>query len=244
MWISDLHLGSRRARAAALLDFLRRHEAENLFLVGDIIDHHADCGGWGWSAVQGAVIDELRTWLRRGTRIELIAGNHDFDPAPALRLLGLRETASEMVYRTAEGRNMLVMHGHQFDQTFASDQRSRHGRRRGATVELDRWRSPDGHDQLRRSLARRVYGRLWGAMRPALDERAIYAAVRAWHADGIICGHTHRAEQRLIGPLWYINDGDWVESCTALVEGLDGALRLIRWRPSAEVEAGLAQAAI
>jgi UDP-2,3-diacylglucosamine pyrophosphatase LpxH len=248
IWISDLHLGTRRSRAATLLDFLRRHEAENLFLVGDVIDGGNDCAGWFWSASQQAVVEELRAWSRRGARVELLAGNHDLDPDLAQGLLGLGTDASEMVYRTAEGRMMLVTHGHQFDQPLTSRRRWHGGGANNVAIRLDDWSADDSaaSDQPPRSVASRVFRRLRRVARAftTLDEHAIYDAVRARRADGIICGHIHRAEQRLIGPVWYINDGDWVESCTALVEGRDGALRLIRWRPSrAEADVGFARIA-
>jgi len=108
IWISDLHLGARQSRAAALLDFLRSHEAENLFLVGDVIEDGNAGAQWCWSANQQAVIEELRAWSRRGSRVELLPGDHDRDPTLAARLLGLRVRASELVHRTGEGRIMLV----------------------------------------------------------------------------------------------------------------------------------------
>ena len=87
-----------------------------------------------------------------------------------------------------------------------------------------RWEQP-------RSLSAYLRHRVKGVVQylTDFDDRAVFERVRGHRADGLICGHTHRAEQRLIGPIWYINDGDWVESCTALVEDHTGALRLLRW---------------
>ena len=116
IWISDLHLGTRRCRAGELLEFLNHHEADNLYLVGDIVDGWVTGPPWHWSREQGAVVQTITSWHRRGVRVVFLPGNHDevsIDLAHAL--LGPLPIASQLIHRTAEGRRMLVIHGHQFD---------------------------------------------------------------------------------------------------------------------------------
>ena len=237
IWISDLHIGTRRFQAEALLDFLNRHIAENLFLVGDIIDGWNHGPTWYSSAAQDAVVAELRRWVREGTRVELIPGNHDVNPELAEKLLGLRTGEPELLYRTGEGRKMLVIHGHQFDRAMAGGRWWPGGQTYAVAMRINEWyrRDPDIAGPQERILSKFFRYRLRRAVQyfTDFDDRAIVEAVHQRKADGIICGHIHRAEQRLLGPVWYINDGDWVESRTALVEGWDGTLRLLRWDPFA-----------
>jgi len=236
IWISDLHFGTRRMQAAALLDFLLHHEAENLFLVGDIIDGWIADSEWFWSDDQEAAAAELRAWVGRGSRVTLIPGNHDLCREAGPRLLGLEYGPEELLYTTREGRRMLVTHGHQFDRKIAGGRWWQGPTSYAMALRISDWYERDwrgGTDG--RGLAAAIRYRVKRAVEYFMDfdDRAILEAVRKHRADGIICGHTHRAEQRLIGPVWYLNDGDWVESCTALVEGWDGALRLLRWEAPA-----------
>lgn len=236
IWISDLHLGTQRFQAAALLDFLVHHEAENLFLVGDIVDGWNRGPGWYWSAAQTAVAEELRAWARRGTRVTLLPGNHDMSAELAEVLLGFTFAEPEMIYRTGEGRRMLVIHGHQFDRALAAGRFWQGGQAYAMAQRIHEWygRDWDERRQRPRSFSAYFRYRLKRAVQylTDFDDRAIFEAVRERKADGIICGHSHRPEQRLIGPVWYINDGDWVASRTALVEKWDGSLQLLRWDPA------------
>jgi len=235
IWISDLHLGTSRCQAAALLDFLSCHIAENLFLVGDIIDGWNRGPGWYWSPEQSAVAAELRAWMRRGTRVVLLPGNHDLSAPLAEELLGLTFDEPEMMYRTGEGRRMLVIHGHQFDRALAAGRFWQVNQAYAMALRIHEWYGRDWDERGRKPHSFSAYFRyrLKRAVQylTDFDDRDIFAAVRERRADGIICGHIHRPEQRLIGPVWYINDGDWVESRTALVENLDGSLQLLRWDP-------------
>ena len=236
IWISDLHLGTHRFQAEVLLDFLRHHEAENLFLVGDIVDGWNRGPGWFWSAAQTAVAAEFRAWMRHGTRLTLIPGNHDVSAELAEDLLGLTFAEPELIYRTAEGRRMLVIHGHQFDRALAAGRWWQSGQAYAMAQRINDWYGRDWDERCQRPRSFSAYFRyrLKRAVQylTDFDDRAIFEAVRERKADGIICGHIHRPEQRLIGPVWYINDGDWVESRTALVEKWDGSLQLLRWDPA------------
>jgi UDP-2,3-diacylglucosamine pyrophosphatase LpxH len=152
-----------------------------------------------------------------------------------------------MIHRTADGRRMLVTHGHQFDRAVTAGRWLKGSQAYSVALHIHQWYAGEWTDRLRqpRSVSAYLRHRVKQFVHylTDFDERAVFAAVRRERADGLICGHVHRAEQRLIGPIWYINDGDWVENCTALVEDHTGALRLLRWgnssADSAEVEASM-----
>lgn len=236
IWISDFHLGTRGCKAAALEEFLRSVCADNLYLVGDIIDGWSLGPSWYWSAAQHAVVKEIVAWRRRGARVVFIPGNHD-QVGLIESLFGLVPHHGELIHVTADGARMLVMHGHQFDSSFSSARwLSMMGSKAyAAALRINEWycRERFGLEHAGGLLTGYLKSPVRSAMRYLtaieLDERALVGVAREYKADGIICGHAHRAEQRLIGPVWYINDGDWVENCTALAESHDGALNLIRW---------------
>lgn len=235
IWISDFHLGTRRCRAAALLDFLRHHRADYLYLVGDIVDGWSAPRCWYWDPPQAAVIDEIARWRRHGTYVQFIAGNHDeCRPELAERLLSNIPACGEVIHRTAEGRRMLVIHGHQFERSVTSGRwLAGRGPAYAMALQIDEWCGREWAERSRRPRSLSVYfrSRLKRAVKylTDFDDRAVFEAAQRHHADGVICGHIHRAEQRLIGPIWYINDGDWVENQTALVEDYSGGLRLLKW---------------
>jgi UDP-2,3-diacylglucosamine pyrophosphatase LpxH len=248
IWLSDFHLGTPRCQAEVLLDFLRHHQAQKLYLVGDIVDGWNLGPSWFFGDAQKAVAAEIAAWSKRGTYVEFLPGNHDQSSLGLVEaLLGLVPRRSELIHRTADGRRMLVTHGHQFDGAVASG-RWLQGNQVYTMAQrihqwythewTHRWHRPRSVSAYLRHRVKRVIEYLTD-----FDDRAVFEAVRRERADGLICGHIHRAEQRLIGPIWYINDGDWVESCTALVEDHAGALRLVRWAAvsgeSIEVDAGM-----
>jgi len=236
IWISDLHLGTPRCKAEALYDFLRYRQADNLYLVGDIVDGWVLGPSWYWSPAQAAVVEEIAAWHRRGSRVVFLPGNHDelsvdlihsfFGPLPVL---------SQTIHQTAEGRRMLVIHGHQFDGSLNPNRWFlRMGNQAYLTaMRIDRWYN--GEDKAPRepkgALSSCLKGWVKGAVEYLTDfsDRAVSETVRRHNADGVICGHVHRPEQRLIGSIWYINDGDWVSNCTAVVEDRNGMLALLRW---------------
>ncbi len=236
IWISDFHLGTVRCKAESLLDFLRSHCAETLFLVGDVIDGWNVGPGWCWTAAQTAVIEELWAWRRRGTRMIFMPGNHDERSTEMVQtLFGSVECHEDFVHRTEEGRRMLVTHGHQFDGGM-------HGARwlsiigsvgYSAALRVNLWYNRECGGSISRQRAARLYFKrqLKSAVHYLMDfrdERVTHAA-RDRRVDGVICGHTHKPDHRMVGPILYVNDGDWVQSRTALVEEPSGALRLLRW---------------
>jgi len=238
VWISDVHLGSRSCRASLLLDFLHRTRCDVLYLVGDIIDLESLRHDFYWPESHNEV---LRTILQKsfdGTRVIYIPGNHDHDIRRfAGALLGNIEVASEKIHTTADGRRLLVLHGDRFDGivrgTGLGVRIGAHACR--ALLELNRfvhWL----HDVTGRpywSLAQHVKSR-FGFVRRYVErfQRATVLAARDAGVDGVVCGHIHKAELTEVDGLIYCNDGDWVESCTALVEDRTGKLSLVAWRPS------------
>ena len=237
IWISDLHLGTRACKAETLLDFLRCHEFENLYLVGDIVDGWSLGPSWYWSPAQSEVVDEITSRHRRGARVVFLPGNHDESHLELVEtLFGQIPIVPELVHRTAEGSRMLVIHGHQFDTSMSSARwLSAIGSQAYAiALRIDQWHRNETSNFGPRSISSYLKRPVTRAVQyftgTEVDERAVFERARQHNADGVICGHTHRVGQHLIGPLWYINDGDWVQSCTALVEDYSGALRLLRWR--------------
>jgi UDP-2,3-diacylglucosamine pyrophosphatase LpxH len=148
-------------------------------------------------------------------------------------LFGLAPCRSELTHRTADGRRMLVIHGHQFDGALSSGRWLKGSRRYAMALRIYRWYTGEWSRRFVKPPSISAYLR-YGVKKiveylTGFDDRALVEAVQRARADGLICGHVHRAEQRLIGPIWYMNDGDWVASCTALVEDHAGALGLVRW---------------
>ncbi|SDG56744.1 UDP-2,3-diacylglucosamine diphosphatase [Propionivibrio dicarboxylicus] len=236
IFISDIHLGTRACQADALLGFLRETLADNLFLVGDIIDFWAMRRHVVWTEAQNTVVQKILRRARHGERVVFIPGNHD----EALRdYLGIAfgdiQVASEVVHELADGRRFLLLHGDEFDQI------TRHHQwvailgdvmynalvRVNALISFVRRRF-GWHCYW--SLAGYAKRRIKKAMQFIFDfEDAAIHAARQRGLDGIICGHIHWAQIREIEGLCYVNCGDWVDSCTAIVEHLDGRLELINW---------------
>ncbi len=247
IWLSDVHLGSRACRVQLLLDFLRQARCETLYLAGDIIDLESLRQSFFWPTSHTEVLRVLLKKSQEGTRIVYIPGNHDDD----LRaLIGTRfgniEVVGRCIHTTSAGRRLLVLHGDEFDAVM------KHGvlsafvgafAYRGLLC-LNRFvhwlHEVSGHPYW--SLAQHIKTRMGQAQRYiATFRHASLQAAEAAGVDGIVCGHIHKAE--LVehdNGLVYCNDGDWVESCTALVERADGALELLTWRTQPAV-APLAQ---
>lgn len=236
VFLSDIHLGTRACQADRLLDFLREHPAERLFLIGDIIDFWSMSRGIYWTAAQNTVIQKVLRRARHGEQVIFIPGNHD----EALRdycgtVFGDIRVEHEWVHETADGRRFLLVHGDEFDQV------TRYHKwvavlgdvSYNILVRINSWLS-----WWRRRLGISGYWSLAGfakrKVKSALQfifdfEQNVVHAARDRKLDGVICGHIHWAAIRDVDGLIYVNCGDWVDSCTAIVEHLDGRLELVRW---------------
>jgi len=235
IFISDVHLGLRDCQAEYLLDFLRSTSCDHLYLVGDILDLENLQRAPYWHARHGAVVAEILGIAARGARVTYIPGNHD---AALRRYAGQRfggiEVALDALHVGADGRRYRVSHGDEFDGGHAAPpwlvrigdvlQGIVCGANRRINALLRRlglrYRPLSIALKLRIAAARRFIG--------AFQARVV-AAARAQGLDGHICGHIHYGRIERHDGVLYINDGDWVEHCTALVEHHDGALELLHW---------------
>ena len=236
IFLSDIHLGTRACQADRLLEFLRVYVAENVFLIGDIIDFWAMQRHIVWTQAQNTFVQKILRRARRGERVILIPGNHD----EALRdYLGISfgdiRVEGEYIHELADGRHFLLIHGDQYDQI------TRHHRWIAVLgdVAYDFLVWINGFlSWVRRRFGMNCYWSLAGyakrRVKSALQfifdfENAATHAARQRGLDGIICGHIHSAVIREADDVTYVNCGDWVDSCTAIVEHLDGHLELIQW---------------
>ena len=239
VWVSDVHLGTRACRVQLLLDFLRQTRCETLYLVGDIIDLESLRESFFWPTTHTEVLRVLLKKSQEGTRVVYIPGNHDDDMRALIGTrIGNVEVLGRCIHTTAAGKRLLVLHGDEFDAVI------KHGLL-SALVGSVAYRSLLSlnrfvhwlHELSGRpywSLAQHVKTKIGGAQRYiATFRQASLRAAAAAGVDGIVCGHIHKAELVERDGLVYCNDGDWVESCTAMVERLDGALELLTWRSQA-----------
>ena len=244
VFLSDTHLGFKGCRAEFLLDFLRRVECEQIYLVGDIIDVWSLTRSFYWPQAHNDVIRTILGKAKHGTQVVYVPGNHDrpFRDHDGL-VLGNVEIRRQAVHCTADGRWLLVLHGDEFDSIVRASPllESVGSQAYAIALTLNRWLNT-----LRRSLGYPYWSlsaflkdRVKNAVKYIANfERAIAAEARRRGLDGVVCGHIHRAEIRDIDGITYCNDGDWVESCTALVEDFQGRLSLLRWTEQAEVLSG------
>jgi UDP-2,3-diacylglucosamine pyrophosphatase LpxH len=244
VFISDVHLGFKGCRAEFLLDFLRRVECEQIYLVGDIIDLWSLQRTFYWPQAHNDVIRTILGKAKHGTRVVYVPGNHD----RALRdhdglTLGNVEICLEAIHETADGRRFLVLHGDEFDSIVRASPllESVGNHAYAAALRLNRYvnavRQRLGYRYW--SLAAFLKHKVKNAVKYIANfERALAVEARRRGVDGVICGHIHRAEITEIDGILYCNDGDWVESCTTLVEDFAGRLSLLRWTETAEVITG------
>jgi UDP-2,3-diacylglucosamine pyrophosphatase LpxH len=237
IFISDTHLGTRGCRSEFLADFLRRSSCQHLFLVGDIIDGWRLRKSWYWNDSHDDVLRQIVRHARSGTSVTYIPGNHDemfrtWLPF-GLEICGIR-MSRDSEHVTADGKRLLVIHGDEFDNVV------RYARFLAllgdwaytVALNVNRWFNAIRHRlgypywSLSAWLKRQVKEAV-----KAIDrfELALAAEARRRGFDGVVCGHIHHAEMREVQGILYLNDGDWVESCTALVEHHDGRLELIDW---------------
>ncbi|CAH2600522.1 Ser/Thr protein phosphatase family protein, UDP-2,3-diacylglucosamine hydrolase homolog [Rhodovastum atsumiense] len=241
VFISDTHLGTRGCRSDFLADFLRRMSCERLYLVGDIIDGWRLRKSWYWDEMHDEVLRLLLRHARSGTEVTYIPGNHDemfrawlpMLSVPGLEISGIR-LRQEAVHVTADNRRLLVLHGDEFDSVvrYAKFLALLGDWAYSAALTLNRW-----FNAVRRrlglpywSLSAFLKRQVKEAVK-AIDrfEAALIGEARRRGMDGVVCGHIHHAEIRDADGVLYLNGGDWVESCTALVEHHDGRLELVDW---------------
>jgi len=244
VFISDVHLGFKGCRAEFLLDFLRRVECEQIYLVGDIIDLWSLRRSFYWPQAHNDVIRTILGKAKHGTRVMYVPGNHDraFRDHDGLTL-GNVEIRLEAIHETADGRRFLVLHGDEFDSIVRASPllESLGNRAYAAALRLNRYvnevRQLLGYPYW--SLAAFLKHKVKNAVKYIANfERALAVEARRRGVDGVICGHIHRAEITEIDGILYCNDGDWVENCTTLVEDFAGRLSLLRWTEKTEVLAG------
>jgi len=235
IWVSDAHLGTRGCRAEALADFLKHHRCDNLFLVGDIVDGWRLKAKMYWPQAHSNVIRRVLTKAKRGCRVVYVTGNHDeFLRRYSNLELGNIVLCDSAEHVTAEGRRLLVIHGDQYDAVVQGHKWLAFLGDKGYEIllVLNRWfnrfRERFGFGYW--SLSAAVKHRVKKAVNFISDfEDAVAWDCRRRGFDGVVCGHIHHAEIRDFGGVTYYNCGDWVESCTALVEHHDGRIELRRW---------------
>jgi len=236
LFISDVHLGSKAAKADFLIDFLRHHEAETIVLVGDIVDGWRLKRNWYWPQAFNDVTQKLLRKARKGTRIIYIPGNHDefLREFPGTHFGGV-EVAQRIIHEAADGRRYLVLHGDEFDVVV------RHAR---VVAYLGDWAydAAIAINVVFAAVRRRLGLPYWSfsawakqQVKSAVNfigefQRVVVEEARRNDADGVICGHIHHAVITDIDGIRYINSGDWVESCTAIAEHHDGEMELITWQ--------------
>lgn len=237
VWISDIHLGTQGCQARALLDFLKQVECETLYLVGDVIDGWQLRRNWYWPQSHNDVVQKLLRKARKGTRIIFIPGNHDeFARKYIGHNFGGIEVVSEWIHVTADGRRLWITHGDLYDGViqcakwlaYVGDWLYEF------TLKANRWfntaRARMGLPYW--SLSKYLKLKVKRAVSYVGDfEEALAREARRREVQGVVCGHIHHAEIRTINGILYCNDGDWVESLTALVEHADGTLEILDWSP-------------
>ena len=235
VWISDLHLGTPGCQALALLDFLREVECETLYLVGDIIDGWQLRRSWYWPQAHNDVVQKILRKARKGTRVIYVPGNHDeFARKYLEHSFGGVEVAHEWVHQRADGKRFWITHGDLFDGViqhakwlaYVGDWAYEF------TLKLNAWlnRARGRLGLPYWSLSKYLKLKVKRAVSFIGDyERAVAREARKREVDGVVCGHIHHAELREIDGLIYANDGDWVESLTALVEHPNGRMELLDW---------------
>ncbi len=242
LFISDIHLGTKACQAEAFLDFLRRHDGPRIYLVGDIVDFWRIRRGIYWPQPHNDVLQKLLRKVRKGTEIVYIPGNHD----EAMReycgsQFGGIAIERQIIHAGADGRRHLIMHGDEFD----------------VVVRYAKWLAFLGDWSYTMALwfnthlnaVRRAFGMPYWLLSAYLKhkvkravnyigefEQALSQEARRNGAQGVICGHIHHAAMRQVDDVIYINTGDWVESCTAVVETEEGIFEIIRWNPHTGVQ--------
>lgn len=249
IFISDIHLGSKACQAELLLDFLKHNDSEKLYLVGDIVDGWRLKRKWYWPQSHNDVVQKILRKARKGSEIIYVPGNHD---EGLRRYVGTHFGGIEVrptdIYEAVNGDKYLVLHGDSFDNVML----------------YARWLASIGdhaYDLVLRlntvfNGLRRLMGlRYWSLsaflkikVKNAVQfisefERVLVQEAQKAGVQGVICGHIHHAQMKRYGDVIYMNDGDWVESCTALVEHFDGTWEIVFWADIVAKRGATSQAA-
>lgn len=247
LFISDVHLGTKGCQSELFLDFLKHHDADTIYLVGDIVDGWRLKGGWYWPQLHNDIVQKLLRKVRKGTRMVYIPGNHDeFVRDYAGQNFGGVEVMLRAIHTTADGKRLLIVHGDEFD----------------VVVRHARWLAYLGDWAYELALFVNTYFNIvrrwlgfgywsfsaWAKLKVknavnfiGTFETALADAAARERVDGIVCGHIHHATIRDMRGVTYVNIGDFVESCTVVAEHGDGRLEIIRWKKTMAVR--IAQAA-
>ena len=235
IWISDTHLGSKECRGEYLLNFINSIECEHLYLLGDIIDIWSYKKNKYWPQIHTDIIRSILDKARNGTRVSYIPGNHDeLIKDYTGSMFGDVEILDRHIHETADGKKLLLLHGDEFDHLIQYSK---------LLCKLGDW-SYSGLLKINQivNFARRRMGIPYWSFSSYLKKRVksarehierfeciVTAEAKHHMVDGVVCGHIHHAELRMRDDILYCNDGDWVESCTAMVEHHDGKLEIIHW---------------
>jgi UDP-2,3-diacylglucosamine pyrophosphatase LpxH len=235
LFISDVHLGARGCQAELLLDFLRYHDADTIYLVGDIVDGWRLRSSWYWPQAHNDVVQKLLRKARKGARVIYVPGNHDeFLREYYGTHFGGIEVAERYIHAGANGRRYLVIHGDHFDLVVTQARWLAHLGDYAYTAAI-------AINRVFNSLRRRFGFGYWSLSQWAKHkvknavnyigefEKTLVIEARRNAADGVICGHIHHAAIHNKFGVTYINCGDWVESCTAIAEHPDGRFEILTW---------------
>ena len=235
IWISDIHLGTKDCKAKELLDFIKHCRTQKIYLVGDIIDGWALKKRWFWPQEHNDVIQKLLRQARKGTEVIFIPGNHD---EFARQFCGLNfggiQVRHDDVHVTADGKKLWVTHGDLYDNimqyarwiAFIGDRAYTFALWLNRAFNRIRLKLNYPYWSLSQYLKHKVKAAV--SCITAFEDLLIREA-KIKQCDGVVCGHIHKAELRIIDHITYANDGDWVESMTALIENHDGSLQIIDW---------------
>jgi UDP-2,3-diacylglucosamine pyrophosphatase LpxH len=233
-WISDVHLGTRGSNAALLLDFLREYEVQTLYVVGDLIDIWQMRRGRYWPQQHNDVIQKILRKSRKGTRVIYIPGNHDELLGDYYGIYGNIAIQQRAIHQTADGRRILIIHGHELD----------------TVVQNVKWLAyvgDVGYQFLLSlnpliNLVRRCFGHGYWSLSAYVKKRvkdavsfigkfeeAVVKYAEKYSVDAVLCGHIHSAAIRQFGDVAYYNCGDWVETCCAMIEREDGVIEIVNY---------------
>lgn len=236
--ISDFHLGSKDCKAELLNNFLKHHTSEKLFLVGDIIDGwKIQQNKWNWNQYHSNVIRRILGMAKHGVDVVYITGNHDEFIRPFIRQIfsmGNLHICNYAEYRDLDGRKLLIIHGDMFDGitglapwlSILGDKAYDFVLALNSKFNWIRHRFGFGYWSLSKYLKWRVKTAVSFLFK---FEQTLADYCKKREYDGIICGHIHSPEIKYVNGVLYMNDGDWQETCSALVEHFDGRWEIIYW---------------